>query len=388
MRLDVTTGYLFLCLTDGLMALSLLYAVHKRLRQGEGLWIASLLAQGVGHLLLLLRGAIPWSPAGALGDVALSVALSLALAALSRMMSRPLPRAAFIAPSLAVAAGASRLLGASTPGALVGGAVNAAQAAAIVWLLSRPQSLEAGGRPVRLVRVGYGLAVALFALRVAGARHPSESTLDEAWVLGSFALIVCTGLGVVLMHREAMWREAERLAALDGLTGIFNRRMLMDLGSRALARASRHRRPLSLLMLDLDHFKRVNDAHGHQAGDAVLLGIVATIRAQLRHGDLLARYGGEEFCVLLPETDADGARELAERIRLRVEAQEIKIGDGYERVTVSIGVAAASVGPAPSVNDLIALSDRALYSAKCEGRNQVVVLHAPPSEAPPPLQEG
>lgn len=164
-------------------------------------------------------------------------------------------------------------------------------------------------------------------------------------------------------------RELERLARTDSLTGLLNRQHLMERLEEEMDRTSRYRRPLSLMLMDLDHFKEVNDKHGHLAGDAVLVTSASRILQSLRKSDFAGRYGGEEFCVVLPETGLDGAAGLAERLRRSLEETRHTLSDGTGlKVTCSIGVAEASCR---DVEDLIAVADAALYLAKRSGRNRV-----------------
>ena len=170
-------------------------------------------------------------------------------------------------------------------------------------------------------------------------------------------------------------RELERLARTDSLTGLFNRQHLLARFETEMARARRYGRCLSVMLIDLDHFKRVNDNHGHLAGDAVLVSAAMVIRETVRETDFAGRYGGEEFLVVLPETDLDGAIELAERLRQRMEETGHALPDGgILTVTCSVGVSeAADMG----VEDLIDLADSAMYAAKRAGRNRVEVVSLP-----------
>ncbi len=158
-----------------------------------------------------------------------------------------------------------------------------------------------------------------------------------------------------------------KLASIDGLTGIANRRTIFEGLGRAMAIAARTDRPLSILMVDIDHFKALNDTHGHIAGDAVLKSVAEHLVTALRLGDEVGRFGGEEFLVVLPETDADEARSAAERIRRQIAESAL---DGIS-ATVSVG--ASTLGKKQSTcEQFIDLADRALYHAKRSGRNRVV----------------
>jgi diguanylate cyclase (GGDEF)-like protein len=154
----------------------------------------------------------------------------------------------------------------------------------------------------------------------------------------------------------------------DALTGLLNRYGLQRALQRELAEARRYQRPLSCLLLDLDNFKKINDTHGHGAGDTVLQQIAGILSQAVRGSDVVFRYGGEEFLMLLPETDLEGAAALAEKIRLAVAAQ--LFGGGHILpLTLSVGV--ASLLGHESGHDMIARADMALYHAKALGRNRV-----------------
>lgn len=172
-------------------------------------------------------------------------------------------------------------------------------------------------------------------------------------------------------------RRLEELAARDALTHIFNRRAFLERGERDVEQAKRSNRPISLLMIDLDHFKRVNDSYGHSVGDEVLRSVVHFIDAQMRETDLFARLGGEELVVLMPDTEPSAALAAAERLRSAVETGAHPIPDGKMPITVSIGLASA-VQP-ESLKQLIDQADHALYRAKDGGRNQVAVFADQPS---------
>jgi two-component system cell cycle response regulator len=165
--------------------------------------------------------------------------------------------------------------------------------------------------------------------------------------------------------------EHRRLATIDPLTGLHNRRSFLELLRGELERAQRYELPLSLVLLDVDHFKAINDMRGHNAGDQVLCALGLLLRRELRTPDLSARWGGEEFVVALPSTDPTSAEALAERLRSAVQALDIPFADGSIAVTASFGLAAYRPGESPEA--LIDRADRAMYSAKANGRNRVGV---------------
>lgn len=172
-------------------------------------------------------------------------------------------------------------------------------------------------------------------------------------------------------------RKLQHLSHHDSLTGLLNRRAIEYLLARESQRLQRFGEHFSLLIIDIDHFKRINDRLGHAAGDAVLCAVAQTLQAHAREVDRVARFGGEEFCALLPHTLHDGALLAAERLREAINQICIPWNDEVITVTISLGVATADQ-PAESLEELLRRADQALYRAKAEGRNRVVAaeLHA------------
>ena len=182
----------------------------------------------------------------------------------------------------------------------------------------------------------------------------------------------------VAMRTELLLKVKQRLdelgsqAVIDELTGAYNRRFLLEQLKLRLGEARRHQTSVSLILFDLDHFKNVNDFHGHLFGDTVLKGTADLVRQLIRKEDFLARYGGEEFAVMLPHTDRSGAAVLAERLRESAAGCYHSNGERKERVTISLGVASFPLDEADSVEELIECADLRLYKAKDSGRNQSV----------------
>jgi diguanylate cyclase (GGDEF)-like protein len=165
--------------------------------------------------------------------------------------------------------------------------------------------------------------------------------------------------------------EIYQLATVDPLTDLYNRRQFIELLEKELARASNHRRPLALLIIDIDHFKAINDRYGHPAGDGVLKRVARTVSAHAREEFIIARIGGEEFAAVLPEHTVEQAAEFAERLRIAIAQHDMASTDGgLKRVTVSIGAAEWLAGMTASA-DLLRAADEQLYRAKQEGRNTV-----------------
>lgn len=164
--------------------------------------------------------------------------------------------------------------------------------------------------------------------------------------------------------------EIYRLTTVDGLTQVFNRRYFEDAIERELSRSRRYARPLSLVLLDIDYFKKINDTFGHLAGDAVLKEVAGVVRSRTRREDVLARYGGEEFALLLPEIDEKGAAQLAEKVRKLVERHAFEFDGETIPVTVSAGVATVQ-RKSEEPQELIRRADEKLYESKTAGRNRV-----------------
>ena len=165
-------------------------------------------------------------------------------------------------------------------------------------------------------------------------------------------------------------QELERLATIDGMTGIYNRRHFLTLADREWQRARRYDRPISFLMIDIDYFKLINDTHGHQVGDDMITHLARVTRECKRDSDVLARLGGEEFALLLPETNPTQAEIVAERLRLEVSSNPLALVGQYVPATVSIGVSSAT-GSMSNFAQLMSAADQALYEAKRSGRNRV-----------------
>lgn len=238
------------------------------------------------------------------------------------------------------------------------------------------------------------IAAALFALAYAVFFWALGQTQDDASMLlsnranGLTAVVLAWALATLtwrksarnlLLTRQLAQRQAQmhgqqqelvRMATCDGLTGLINRAEFERLGLLEVERARRYGLAVSLLLLDLDHFKLVNDQWGHPAGDAVLKEVATVLRTHVRASDVVARMGGEEFMVLLPHTHLDAALALAEKLRQCVAATHVHVGGHTLRVTASVGLAAAS-GNEVNFTSLYQRADHALYSAKAAGRNVV-----------------
>ena len=176
----------------------------------------------------------------------------------------------------------------------------------------------------------------------------------------------------VVIDNAHMHEETKRLAITDGLTRLFNHRHFYELLEQEFQRAGRYKTNLSMIMIDIDYFKHVNDTYGHQTGDEILKGLASVISHEVREVDVLARYGGEEFAVMLPQTKLEKARDVAERIRSGVEKTEFQTLEGVIKITVSLGVSGFPGDKINSQTDLVQQADSAMYEAKRLGKNCVI----------------
>ena len=381
MTLHVPTLVLTLVVGFGLLTLQLWMAARGALNRSELRrlrWAA--MAFCIGFLFFACREELPGWVALLGGNWLLMGGLIGLSAAVSRqLVNRGLPRwhlAMWVTAALVVPA----VLVVPTP-------VRAGLMSAAMGLLLLPATVAAlrlgwrGELSFRVVAVMLAMASLALWLRVGLAvwwlrSDPASVEPWQNWTsivfMLAFMAVMAAGFGFVLATFERMASQMRKLASVDSLTGACNHNTTVTLLTHAMERARREGQPVGFVMLDLDHFKRVNDQHGHAVGDQVLKAVAACTRSRLRGSDVLGRLGGEEFGLVLPATGAAGARHLAEQVRQAVEALELQ-GDGGRplRVTLSAGVAEAGHSDTPET--LMHLADKALYQAKQKGRNRVVV---------------
>ncbi|MFM7532396.1 MAG: GGDEF domain-containing protein [Rubrivivax sp.] len=405
MHLDLTTLLWVMPFVTSVMGVSVLLA-HPRVGGAEGLgtWGLGLLVNAASYPAFAWRftGELGYSIVATNVLAAASVALHALAVAQFRAGGESAPRAwpAFVPVVLTGLIALGTLDEHRARNALVA-VVLLAQAAWLLRLAVPPPRALLQERGRLLLVLGSGLLVALLpvrTLRVAfGDEWPETQAIapdiQAQTYLAMLAVLLLNTTGYLLMHMGRAVEQQRAAATRDALTGALTRRPLMEAFEQGLSLAVREGQPYAVLMLDLDHFKRVNDAHGHPAGDAVLRQFTQRIAQRLRRSDLLGRYGGEEFIVLLPGTDLAGARTVAEGMRRATEQEPFTFGALRIPVTVSIGLSLQPAGGASSpgggvergervlsaasepemVEPLIARADRALYAAKRNGRNRVEV---------------
>jgi diguanylate cyclase (GGDEF)-like protein len=254
--------------------------------------------------------------------------------------------------------------------ALVAGVV-ALFAAAMAWILLRPR--RRASLLQRIIGVNdavFALSVALWAASCLSSDVPlGQRAVQESAYLAGYLLMIVNGFGFLLLCKEKDDAEMARLATVDSLTGLPNRHAFLERAEHARQSALRQRQPLALAMMDIDHFKQINDRFGHATGDEALTVFARTARETLRAHETIGRLGGEEFAMVLPGTDMTGALQAAERLRKAVrEATVITSGTSYV-MTVSIGVVV--LDPNETLGMALARADHALYAAKSGGRDRV-----------------
>ena len=383
MAAHVPTMLAMIIASSLMMAASMAVVGWGRRRDGLGRWAAALLVNAIGHLLIMLRGLIPDVLSIVVGNLMLSSVFVGMIAAVYQFQGRPVRWPLLLAPPLLVLVFVSVFIDNFPARVSFVGLVIGLQA---VWALLAALSHRHAtvGRGQWLLVAGLLLEAVVLGVRalVAISTHSEatnilqSSALQTLTFLATFSVVLVSSVGFVFMSRDRADENNRVLAALDPLTGVANRRSLIAALDRDMARAQRMREPMALMMVDIDHFKDVNDRYGHPAGDRVLCSVVNVLRQRVRAQDLVGRYGGEEFMVLLPDTGLTGAQQLARALCKAVEESRCP-ADGVPgpgiAVTVSIGVFGGRLESGDSWDMLIAAADRALYQAKNNGRNRVEV---------------
>lgn len=383
MAAHVPTMLAMIIASSLMMAASMAVVGWGRRRDGLGRWAAALLVNAIGHLLIMLRGLIPDLLSIVVGNLMLSSVFVGMIAAVYQFQGRPVRWALLLAPPLLVLVFVSVFIDNFPARVSFVGLVIGLQA---VWALlaalshrhatvGRGQWLLVAGLSLEAVVLG-GRALVAISTHSEATNILQGSGLQTLTFLATFSVVLVSSVGFVFMSRDRADENNRVLAALDPLTGVANRRSLIAALDRDVARAQRMREPMALMMVDIDHFKDVNDQYGHPAGDRVLCSVVNVLRQRVRAQDLVGRYGGEEFMVLLPDTGLTGAEQLARELCKAVEESRCP-ADGVPgpgiAVTVSIGVFGGRLESGDSWDMLIAAADRALYQAKNNGRNRVEV---------------
>ena len=388
MLLDNRTLLFSLVLISAMMAISLAVVSWGREHDSLKKWAGAMALESMAWSLAAARGAIPDVFSIMLFGILLVTAQAMKLAAIHEYRDLPWPSWQCLFPIVLASVLLAALPYEDFRKRLVyGSLIYGAQMLMIVRILLTDTESRTG-RAWWLLFGATAAILPLFALRaivaffgtfefatVQSAVAPNPVQL--AVFVGLIALSMLGSLGFILMVKERADRAIRSLAMIDSLTGVFNRRAFMERAEREYAIAQRNKRPLALLMIDIDYFKRINDEYGHPTGDAVLVDVAHILNSRLRQQDTLGRYGGEEFCILLPATDEAGAMVVAETLRNAVENTRLATERKGVSATISIGVTVCPVSCAdcdPGFYKLLDDADAALYQAKNNGRNRTAML--------------
>ncbi|QEA12741.1 GGDEF domain-containing protein [Comamonas flocculans] len=376
-RFDTPSMLVMIIVATAAMALAIA-VVRPARREGLGLWALALVAHALAYVLLLTHALLPDGLGLALSNASLSLALALLLGAVHGFHARPLPRMPVALPVLTVFLLAAWFAQDYRARILVTSAVWSLQITLVVHALWRPQR-PAQSRGAWLLSGALGVQALLLVARglwfvghtPPGAGFLQGGDFDALALICSHAVLVLASLGFILLTKDRADAVNLHLASNDPLTEIPNRRQLRRTLARDVARAVRERQPYALLLVDVDHFKAVNDRFGHAGGDMALRHVAHLLQQPLRQQDLVGRWGGENFLVLLPATTATGAQLVAEKLRQLVERTPgAHLGHSIA-LTVSIGRCAEVLEPGDEPEHLVETADKALYAAKRAGRNRV-----------------
>ncbi len=378
--MHIPTLSLAIVLVSATLALVVGLMAERGRRDGMHAWALGLMTQALAYGLVALRDRVGEGLAVVLGATLQSAALALLGESLHQFYASRTRRLALWMPVMATFVNCSLLLHVLPLRIWVNAALFAVQIALLLELLLRHWSAT-GGRGRYLLFASWAIVLPLLLARgvVAGFCDDAMADLGAPSPMQglSLALVLCAALvgtlGFVLMSMERADCQMRQMAMHDELTGLASRRSTLEALEQQVAMACRSGQALTLLMLDIDHFKRVNDQFGHLAGDAALRHVANTLRARFRRQDLLGRFGGEEFLAILPATSAAGGGQvLAETVRDALAATPVLVAGETELcLTVSVGVAEVALDGATNSQAVIRAADLALYRAKLAGRNRV-----------------
>ena len=388
MAFDLRTAVVLTIMMTVLMSVVLYSAASGYPKVVKGLreWTASTLLFAFAFVLFILRDHAPVGLTVTLGNFCYSLALVSGLAGSMRLLNVPVPAAKLITGVVLV----NGLMAVNTyavPDIMARTAL-ISLSAALIYAMQLALVWRHGERHSSSVFLGATMAAAVLLMLMRGisALFPGHlssvtapiteiwdaNTIQQAYAFGMSGLALLHPIGFLLIATHRMHQYLDALSSRDPLTDVLNRRAFFKQGGLDLARARRRRTGMSILVIDLDFFKRINDQFGHDTGDQVLIHFAAVVTRQHRCTDIFARFGGEEFVLLLPDTDIEQAVSMAQRIQAGIAAGLPESLPGY---TCSIGVAQFG-GDGETLGAIIHRADRALYRAKQNGRNRVELAAA------------
>jgi diguanylate cyclase (GGDEF)-like protein len=378
LTLDIRTIFFTQVVVTLIIGLAMWFSSLGRYQRGLNHFIGLFLLQAVAQSLYIFRGILPDFVTITIANILVISSYNLGYLGYCHFFNRKVNNWLVVLPLVFIGLIFTIYIDNFTIRAVSLGLVSSIQYL-IQFVLVATIDENAIKRSKPILLIGYGVIIFLFSVRalfIAANPDALSSLLDPMWLnsLTLFATIpsvLLIALGVLLMISDRLLDENRELATRDSLTHIFNRRTFSDLSKRELARAIRYDHETSLLMMDIDHFKTVNDTFGHPVGDEALIHLVKILKDSVRMQDLYGRWGGEEFVILLAETDADEAMQIAERLRVRIADSTLVVNNHPIKLTVSIGVATLPGHVKPELDCLIDRSDKAMYAAKHAGRNCV-----------------
>ena len=336
-----------------------------------------LLVHALAYVCYTLYGHAPLLISYALGNSLLSLAVAFYSASLFRVREQPVPwRRIFVIPALMLV-GLLALLDTLEPRMLMASLGLMGQGALLLYWAQRKSQWQ--GRAHLLLSIGAAISLIGLGMRViaiangtAGDMRYDTSNLKQtvSVAIGTVTVMMFS-IGLVLMAKERTEARLQQLALSDGLTGTLNRRAILEHFEQSVQQHQRGARSLAVAMIDIDHFKRINDLHGHQAGDEVLRHCVRAWQQRLRKGDSLGRWGGEEFLLLLPDTERAGALNLVSELRRSLASQPARFAGKSIDLRFSVGLWCGVPGGSDTTASLLAQADAGLYQAKASGRDAV-----------------
>ncbi|MCU7944367.1 MAG: diguanylate cyclase [Candidatus Thiodiazotropha sp. (ex Cardiolucina cf. quadrata)] len=384
MIIDIPTMYFVSVVTNIAMTLAVMTVALRQSIPGLSQLAWGLVANSGYYLVVGARGTIPDVLAIGLGNTLGSLTLTLILLAVLSWRRARMAPVFYIAPVVLMLTVSLAFLHDRESRLIFASFLLCYQIALILWALLRPGNIIVGrGRMIMAITLMVGIATMGYrALSLWFGWHEvtpfqSRDSLNTLFYMINYLGMIFLAFGFVLGSVEQSAEVNRRIAREDPLTGLANRRALFEAMDRLFAVAENAGQPMSLMIIDVDHFKQVNDRFGHQVGDAVLQHVAETIKQRLRNNDIVGRIGGEEFLAVLPDTPATGAKLVAEALRQTLAAKPAVIDDQEIAVTMSIGLYSSECLVSTQTPDaMIATADEALYRAKTSGRNRIEVAVA------------
>ncbi len=381
MTLDIPSIYFVSVITNLAMTLAVMIVAVRQTIPGLKLLAWALVANSGYYLVLGARSVIPDIMAIGFGNMLGALTLTLILNSVLQLRRADMSPILYITPVVLMFAVSLWLYEDRASRLIIASFILSYQIALIMWSLLHAGNIIVGrGRMIMALTAAVGMATMAYrGLAFLFGWHEvspfqSRDTLTTIFYMINYLGMFFLAFGFVLTTVEQGAEQNRRMALKDPLTGLSNRRSLFQSMERLFAKAEVESQPLSLMIIDIDLFKQVNDQFGHQAGDKVLKHVAAMIKNRLRQKDIVARIGGEEFLAVLPDTRPEGAIQLAEELRQALVDKPLDYKGQEIGVTISIGLySSGSIAPNQTPDSVIASADKALYRAKTNGRNRVEI---------------